>query len=264
MPLEGTHRGLTTGPPGQSHKLLLLLDFWWIMLGTFMYIFVWCISWIWNSWVLWLELNMITGIRTNKGFLFIACSKGLSHHHMCLAETQKAGGEVGKIYSEKWKRLLVRHDGRLLACGSHGVIEAGIQCIWWGLHIWLFPIVAWTAERSNQAILKEINPEYSLERLMLKLKLQYFGHLMWRANSLEKIMVLGKIEGRRRRRQQRTRWLDGSRSQWTWVWANSGRWWRTGKPGVLQSMGLQRVRHDSVTEQQQLFLRWKWGQISGK
>ena len=72
---------------------------------------------------------MITGIRTNKGFLFIACSKGLSHHHMCLAETQKAGGEVGKIYSEKWKRLLVRHDGRLLACGSHGVIEAGIQCI---------------------------------------------------------------------------------------------------------------------------------------
>ena len=70
--------------------------------------------------------------------------------------------------------------------------------------------VLWTARRSNQSILKEISPEYSLERLMLKLKLQYFGHLMQRANSLEKILMLGKIEGRRRRRgRQRMRWLDG-------------------------------------------------------
>ena len=69
--------------------------------------------------------------------------------------------------------------------------------------------VPWIARRSNQSILKEINPEYSLERLMLKLKLQYFGHLMWRADSLEKTLMLGKIEGRRRRGQQRTRWLDG-------------------------------------------------------
>ena len=67
----------------------------------------------------------------------------------------------------------------------------------------------WTARRSNQSILKEINPEYSLEGLILKLKLQYFGHLMQRANSLEKTLTLGKIEGRRRRGQQRTRWLDG-------------------------------------------------------
>ena len=66
-----------------------------------------------------------------------------------------------------------------------------------------------TARRSNQSILKEINPEYSLERLMLKLKLQYFGHLMWRADSLEKTLMLGKIEGRRRRGWQRIRWLDG-------------------------------------------------------
>ena len=63
--------------------------------------------------------------------------------------------------------------------------------------------------RSNQSILKEINPEYSLERLMLKLKLEYFGHLMWRADSLEKILMLGKIEGRRRRERQRMKWLDG-------------------------------------------------------
>ena len=69
--------------------------------------------------------------------------------------------------------------------------------------------VPWTARRSNQSILKEISPEYSLEGLMLKLKLQYFGHLMWRADSLEKTLILGKIEGRRRRREQKMRWLDG-------------------------------------------------------
>ena len=69
--------------------------------------------------------------------------------------------------------------------------------------------VPWTARRSNQSILKEISPEYSLEGLMLKLKLQYFGHLMWKTDSLEKTLMLGKIEGRRRRGWQRMRWLDG-------------------------------------------------------
>ena len=69
--------------------------------------------------------------------------------------------------------------------------------------------VPWIARRSNQSILKEINPEYSLEGLMLKLKLQYFGHLMWRTDSLEKTLMLGKIEGRRRRGQHGMRWLDG-------------------------------------------------------
>ena len=69
--------------------------------------------------------------------------------------------------------------------------------------------VPWTEQRSNQSILKEISPECSLERLMLKLKLQYFGHLMLRADALEKTLMLGKIEGRRRRGQQRMRWLDG-------------------------------------------------------
>ena len=68
--------------------------------------------------------------------------------------------------------------------------------------------VPWTARRSNQLILKEISPEYSLEGLMLKLKLQYFGHLMRRADSLEKTLILGKTEGRRRRGRQRMRWLD--------------------------------------------------------
>ena len=69
--------------------------------------------------------------------------------------------------------------------------------------------VPWTARRSSQSILKEISPEYSLEGLMLKLKLQYFGHLMQRADSFEKTLMLGKTEGRRRRGQQRMRWLDG-------------------------------------------------------
>ena len=82
--------------------------------------------------------------------------------------------------------------------------------------------VPWTA-RSNQSILKKISTEYSLEGLMLKLKLQHFGHLMWRANSLEKTPKLGQVEGQRRRESQRMRWLVTSPTQWTWTWANSGR-----------------------------------------
>ena len=109
--------------------------------------------------------------------------------------------------------------------------------------------VPWTARRSKQSIRKLFNPEYSLERL--KLKLQYLGHQMWRAYSLEKTLMLGKTEGRRRRGWQSMRWLNGILTQWTWVWANSGRWWRTGRPGVLQLMGWQRVIHDWVTEQQE-------------
>ena len=103
--------------------------------------------------------------------------------------------------------------------------------------------VPWTARRSNQSILKEINTEYSLEGLMLKLKLQYFGYLMQRTDSLEKILMLGKIVGRG--------W-DGwmaSLSRWTWVWASSGSWWWTGKPGVLQSTGSQsRTRLSNWTD----------------
>ena len=105
-----------------------------------------------------------------------------------------------------------------------------------------------TARRSNQSILKEISPEYSLEGLMLKLKLQYFGHLMRRADSFEKTLMLGKIEGRRRRRWQRMRWLDGITDSMDMSWVNSGSWWWTGRPGVLRFMGSQRVGHDWATE----------------
>ena len=101
-----------------------------------------------------------------------------------------------------------------------------------------------SARKSNQSILKEINPEYSLEGLMLKLKLQYFGHLIRRADSLEKTLMVGKIEGGRRRGRQRMRWLDGiTDSMDMSLSINSGSWWWTGRPGMLQFMGSQRVGH---------------------
>ena len=96
--------------------------------------------------------------------------------------------------------------------------------------------VPWTARRSNQSILKKISPEYSLEGLMLKLKLQYFGHQVERANSSEKTLKLGKIEGRRRRGDRGWDGWMASPTQCTQVYANSGKWWRIEKPGVLQSM----------------------------
>ena len=102
----------------------------------------------------------------------------------------------------------------------------------------------WTARRSSQSILKEISPVYSLEGLMLKLKLHYFGHLLQKVDSLEKILMLRGIGARRRRWRQR--WDDWMASliQWTWVWVNSRSWWWTGRTGMLQFMGSQRVGHD--------------------
>ena len=104
--------------------------------------------------------------------------------------------------------------------------------------------VPWTARRSSQSFLKEINPEYSLEGLMLKLKLQYSGYLMQKADSLEKTLTLGKIEGRRIRGQQRMRWLDGITNSMDMSLSNLREMVSDRKPGVLQSLGSQRVGHD--------------------
>ena len=113
--------------------------------------------------------------------------------------------------------------------------------------------VLWTARRSNKSILKEINPKYSLEELMLNLKLQYFGYLMRRADSFEKTLMLGKFEGKRRRGRQRTRWLDGIINSMAMSWVNSGSWWWTKRPGCSQR-GCKQL---DMTEQ------LKWTELSG-
>ena len=108
--------------------------------------------------------------------------------------------------------------------------------------------VPWTARRSNQSILKEISPEYSLEGLILKLKLQYFGHLMWRADSFEKILMLEKIEGWGKGDDRGWDGWMASLTQWIWIWISSRSWWWTGRPGMLQPTGSQIVGHDWETE----------------
>ena len=123
--------------------------------------------------------------------------------------------------------------------------------------------VCWTARRPNQSILKEISPEYSLEGLMLKLKLQHFGHLMRRTDSSEKILTLGKTEGRKKGDNRGWYGWMAPLTHWTWVLVNSGSWWWTGKPGVLQSMGSQRVGHNwAETERSLNFIPGIWANMA--
>ena len=116
--------------------------------------------------------------------------------------------------------------------------------------------VPWTARRSNQSVLKEISPECSLEGLMLKLKLQYFGHLMWRTDSFKKTLMLGKIECGRRRGQQRMRWLDGITDSTDMSLSKLQELVMDRGPGMLQSMGSQTVGRDGVTELNWTELKW--------
>jgi len=108
--------------------------------------------------------------------------------------------------------------------------------------------VPWTARRSNQSIPKEISLGCSLEEMMLKLKLQYFSHLMRRVDSLQKTLMLGGIGGRRRRGDRGWDGQVASPTRWTWVWVNSRSWCWTGRPWVLQFMGSQRVGDNWATE----------------
>ena len=123
----------------------------------------------------------------------------------------------------------------------------------WAPKNWCFLTVALQKTCESSLDCKEIqpvNPKRSQPSVFIgrKLKLQYFCHLMWITDSLEKTLMLGKIEGWRRRGWQRWDGWMASLTQWTWVWVNFGSWWWTGKPGMLQSMGLKKVRHDWVTE----------------
>ena len=131
---------------------------------------------------------------------------------------------------------------------DHERIDA-FELWWWRRLLW----VPWTAGISKQSILKEISPEYSLEGLMLQLKLKLLQFITWyeELTLWKKTLVLGKIEGKRKRGGRGWDGWMASPTQWTWVWASSGSWWWTGKPGMLQSMGLQRVGLEWVTEQQQ-------------
>ena len=115
------------------------------------------------------------------------------------------------------------------------------------LWCWRLLRVPWTARRFNQSILKEISPGCSLEGLMLKLKLQYVGHLMWRVDSLEKTWCWEGLGARGEGGEGSDGWM-ASLTRWTWVWVNSRSWWWTGRPGVLRFMGSQRVGHDWPTE----------------
>ena len=200
--------------------------------------------------------------------------KGIATHSSVLAWRIPGTGEPGGLPSMGWHR--VRHNWSNLAAAAADSIFKGrditlstkvplvkamvFQVIMYGceswtikkaecqridaFELWCWRIllrVPWTARRSNQSILKEISPRCSLEGLMLKLKLQYFGHLMWRADSFEKTLMLGKIEGRKRKGCQKMRWWMASLTQWTWVWINSRIWWWTGRPGMLWFMRSQRA-----------------------
>ena len=180
-------------------------------------------------------------------FHFHALEKEMAAHSSTLDwRIPGTGAWWAAVYgvTQSWIQLTwLSSSSNLLAKKPNAGLGCIIEC--WRIdafELWCWKRllrIPWTARRSNQSILKEISPECSLEGLMLKLKLQYFGHLMQRIDSLEKILMLGKIEGGRKGRQRMRCWM-ASPTEWTWVWVNSRSWWWT--------RSLQRVRHDWATE----------------
>ena len=152
-------------------------------------------------------------------------------------------GPCSQSYGFSSSHVLMWELEQVIRKAEHWRIDGFELWYWWRL-LW----VPWTARRSNRSILKEISPEYSLEELVLKLKLQYLDHWMQRTDSFEKTLMLGKIEDRSQGDDGGWDGWMASPAQWTGVWVTSTSWWWTGKIGMLQSMGFQRVGHDWATE----------------
>ena len=177
-------------------------------------------------------------------------------------EFKKRGKEKKTKHLDKFKPLVSVDSWNHLHAHSWFICKPWIHYKWVSSGLKSLPVVfstfelwcwrrllrvPWTARRSNHSILKETSPRISLEGMMLKLKLQYFGHIMGSVNSLEKTLMLGEIGGRRRKGRRRMRCLDGITNLMDVSLVNSGSWWWTERPGVLQFMGSQRVGHDWAT-----------------
>ena len=227
---------LNTGPPAKS--LRIILDAWHLRGASSLFLF-------WKDY-----MNSVININADGD-----CNHEIKR---CLLLGRKAMTNLDSILKSRYFTLLTKfHLVKAMVlpvvmyrCESWTIKKAECQRID-AFELWCWRRllrVPWTARRSNQSFLKEIGPEYSLEGLMLKLKLQYFGHLMWRTDSLEKTLMLGKTEGRRRRGWQRMRWLDCITDLMDMNLSRLQELVMTGRPGVVQPMESQRVGHDRETE----------------